>query len=563
MHFDSAVIASVEAADFNVDGKLDFLIQSHPFNASHPTPDTTTTNLHVYYGDYEKITDTILLPDAHNGQVSLFQFGDGSLQPSLVGNRKNSAGVLESTVWKTLTSTEQVLGGKPFANPHSFANVDFDGDCMPDFFVDRQDNTSEIWIVDGLKESWSLKYTFTAVPGRGQVTFADFDGDGSVDILFPVCYPAGTCAEVNELRIYYNVQKPVCSGLFSKNCRTTSTLCSADSSFRFANFSTITSESDVVIISDTQFPSQTRLFASTSNTFVPLTVRAGDYNIDRFADLLVPLLSKGNNIAQASLWKNVPCTEDLCGEAATKAKRRTFQAITDATSTALTSLKGGFGASWFDLDESGTLDILVTMETVDSLNQHVFSLEAITNNYFNDGYFVKMLGLNGLCTVNCPVKSIKLDKPYGVNQHGAVWKYTLADLSGNQLAVAIPQLPQSAYGALQTPYVLSGLGRPSNYIDYVYMGVPVYDSKDGHAQSWSGVIPNSQVVVSPYPLSSPAKWAIELYISPSGALLWIALGVILCLMISGGAIIFFQWREKKADEAEKKEREHLFAFNAM
>lgn len=551
----------MEAADFNVDGKLDFLVQSHPYNTSTNSYDPSITKLNIYYGDYDKITEEKVMPDAHNGQVSIFQFGEGKLQPSLIGNRKNEAGVIESTAWKALTSTEKVLGGKPFANPHSFANVDFDGDCMADFFVDRVDNTSEIWIVNGPKASWSQKYTFTAVAGRGQATFADFDGDGAVDILFPVCYPADTCKDVNEIRIYYNVQKPVCSGLFSKNCRSTSELCTADASFRFANFSVVASQSDVVIVPADQFPSQTRLFALSS--YAPLTARAGDYNIDRFADLLVPLISTSSNLAHASIWKNIPCTNDLCGEAATKAKRRTFQSIADASSSALTSLNGAFGASWYDLDESGTLDILVTMETVDSLNQHVFSLEAITNNYFNDGYFVKMLGLNGLCTVNCPVKNIKLDKPYGVNQHGAAWKYTLADLSGNQLANAVPQLSQSAYGALQTPYVLYGLGRPSNYIDYVYMGAPVYESKDGFAQSWSGVIPNSQVVVSPYPLTSPAKWAIELYISPSGALLWIALGVILCLMLSGGAIIFFQWREKKADEAEKKEREHLFSFNAM
>ena len=549
-----------------MDGKLDFLVQSNPYdNSTKPaTINTSTTNLQVYYGDYEKIVDTKKLPDAHNGQVSIFQYDDDKLQPSLIGNRKNENGVIESTVWKNLLSTEKILGGKPFADPHSFANVDFDGDCMPDFFVDREDGTSEIWIVDGRKGSWSLKYTFAAVPGRGQVTFADYDGDGAVDILFPVCYPADTCSDVNEIRVYYNVQKPVCSGLFSKNCRATTALCTADSSFHFANFSTVTSASNVVIVPNLQFPSQSRLFASPKSTGVPLTVRAGDYNIDRFVDLLVPVISTKSNIAFVSLFKSVSCNNDLCGEAATKAKRRTFQPITDATSSALSSLNGAFGASWFDLDESGTLDILVTKETVDSLNQHVFSLEAVTNNYFNDGYFVKTLGLNGLCTVNCNYKNIKLGtKPYGVNQHGSVWKYTLADLSGNQLANAVPQMPQSAYSALQTPYALSGLGRPSNYIDYVYMGVPVYDSKEGHSQSWSGVIPNSQVVVTPYPASNPSKWAIELYISPSGALLWIALGVILCLLLSGGAIVFFQWREKKADEAEKKEREHLFSFNAM
>lgn len=566
IHFDNAKVASVSAADFNVDGKLDFLIQTHPFNMSVSPVELNTdiTQLQIYYGDYTRVTDTKMLPEAHSGQVSILQYGKGQIHPSLIGNRRNSEGVLESTVWKALLTTEKVLGGKPFAAPHSFANVDFDGDCMPDFFVDRADGTSEIWIMDPKSGVPSLKQTFASVAGRGQVTFADFDGDGAVDMLFPVCYPSDTCETTNELRIYYNSQQPICASVFSKNCRRPNALCTADSSFKFANFGTTSSNDKVVIVKADQFPSQTRLFASPASTGVPLTVRAGDYNVDRFADLLVPMLPSSSKVAQTALWKNLPCTSDLCGDAASKAKRRTFQPIMDSSAGALNSINGAFGASWFDLDESGTLDILVTTETVNSLNQHVFSLVAVTNNYFNDGYFIKTLGLNGLCTVNCNLKNIKLgQKPYGVNQHGASWKYTLSDLSGRQLVNAFPQLPQSAYSPLQTPYVLNGLGRPANYIDYIYMGFPVYDSKNGHSQSWPGVIPNSQVVVSPYPTNSPDKWAIELYISPSGALLWIALGVALCLLLSGGAIVFFQWREKKADEAEKKEREHLFSFNAM
>jgi len=578
IHYDFAQIASISAVDLNQDGKLDFLVQSHPYVMSTQTAsvNTSITQIMAYFGDYAGIVDEIMLPEAYSSQVSIFSYS-GTLFPDLIGNRVVN-GELVSSVWINgnagRTWTPAVFaGGKPLSNPHSVASVDFDGDCVADLFIDRADGTSEIWLLNQVTGKFEYRQTFSAVPGRGQATFSDFDGDGAVDIAFPVCFPSTTCAQTNEIRVFYNAQQPVCSGLFSssKNCRKTTSLCTSDPHFSFADFSTSASESKVVIVSSSAFPSATRLFSLPSATnssersvSEPMTIRAGDYNVDRFTDLLVPLLPASNNIAQMTLWESVACTHEACGTPATSAKRRTFHFVAGESSSALSSLPGAFSASWFDLDESGSLDILVNMETTNSLQQRVHSVAAITNNYFNDGYFIKTLGLNGLCTVNCGIKQIKLgNKPYGVNQHGAAWKYTLADLSGKQLVNAVPQLSQSAYGALQTPYALSGLGRPSNYIDYVYMGVPLYLTGHQAYQSWSGIIPNSQVVVTPYPKNSPSNWAIELYISPSGALLWIALGVILCLIVSGALIVFFQWRERKADEAEKKEREHLFSFNAM
>jgi len=52
----------------------------------------------------------------------------------------------------------------------------------------------------------SLKYhqRYITQEGVGSVTFADFDGDGAMDFLFPVCVPAGSCSQKNEIHILYN-----------------------------------------------------------------------------------------------------------------------------------------------------------------------------------------------------------------------------------------------------------------------------------------------------------------------------------------------------------------------
>lgn len=76
-------------------------------------------------------------------------------------------------------------------------------------------------------------------------------------------------------------------------------------------------------------------------------------------------------------------------------------------------------------------------------------------------------------------------------------------------------------------------------------------------------MPNSQVVASPYPTDDVANWVLELYISPSGTTVWIAIAVVCALAVLGGVIAFLHYREKKQDEAEKKEKEHLFSFKAL
>jgi hypothetical protein len=50
----------------------------------------------------------------------------------------------------------------------------------------------------------SIDKTFLAHDGAGAVTFADFDADGNMDLLFPVCLPARTCSVENSIHIFYN-----------------------------------------------------------------------------------------------------------------------------------------------------------------------------------------------------------------------------------------------------------------------------------------------------------------------------------------------------------------------
>jgi integrin alpha FG-GAP repeat containing protein 1 len=112
--------------------------------------------------------------------------------------------------------------------------------------------------------------------------------------------------------------------------------------------------------------------------------------------------------------------------------------------------------------------------------------------------------LNGVCPSWCSGVKFPDPKPYGVNLPGGTFKFTLNDLSGTAHVAQGVQLQQSGYLALQTPYVMFGLGRTSNYIEEIFMGVPISNGKE-HYNSWICIIPNSQVIGFPYPPSSPAE----------------------------------------------------------
>jgi len=189
-------------------------------------------------------------------------------------------------------------------------------------------------------------------------------------------------------------------------------------------------------------------------------------------------------------------------------------------------------------------------------NTRVRTIQAVYNNFFLDAFFLKAMGLNGMGGL------LSKPKPYGVNLPGGVFKFTVSDLSGTKRVTQGVQLHQSGNLALQTPYILFGLGRTSNYIEEIFMGVTIKND-DTYWRLWICIIPNSQLVGIPYKPEDPASWTLELYIKSSGLTLWIIVAVISWLIVTGGLIAFFSWRERREDKLLKQETAHLFSFNAL
>ncbi|KAJ8302635.1 hypothetical protein KUTeg_019031 [Tegillarca granosa] len=236
------------------------------------------------------------------------------------------------------------------------------------------------------------------------------------------------------------------------------------------------------------------------------TLRMGDFNLDGYPDILTVIqnTTKGNMTQRAVMLYNVPCQGSQCGGFS-----RTFQ-ISWRTSFHGIKEKGLLPA-FYDYHENGILDVIVTTQTEDKnykihLWQHTFT---------EDACFLKVMVLSGLCYNNCPLNK----EPYGVNQPGPVVKYNTLDNNGD---------PQTG------------------------TGIPTQEKKT-KTKTFKSIIPNSQIVIIPYPINDPSSRLVLL----TGAALLGTCGFI------AGIVGILHWREKVEDKKEKLQEAHKFHFDAM
>lgn len=196
---------------------------------------------------------------------------------------------------------------------------------------------------------------------------------------------------------------------------------------------------------------------------------------------------------------------------------------------------------------------------------------------------------SGRCYSECPHHSL----PYGSSPAGPSFRYSITTSDGSTQVSVATQLSQSAHMALQLPYTLFGLGRNWNFVETLEVGLPIKDTTaSGYSRNvadaevnqtsrsaaspmvrseetfpglrnFTQIIPNSQVIVIPYPLDRPELWVNKLYITPSKALkLTAAALAVVCLLV---AIVIgvLHFREKREDKKEKLQQAQTFHFDAM
>ena len=109
------------------------------------------------------------------------------------------------------------------------------------------------------------------------------------------------------------------------------------------------------------------------------------------------------------------------------------------------------------------------------------------------------------------------------------------------------QLPQSAYAPLLTPYLVAGLGQTNDYVEQLMVGLP-----SGHVRGFDqAVMPNSRLVVIPYPYDAPSRWELRLYLEPRQQV-YVGLALLGCLCTLMALVVALEMRERIQDQKERR-----------
>ncbi len=456
-----------------------------------------------------------------------------------------------------LTSDKEL--GK-MRRPHSNAFVDLDGDGNADLFVTTEDGF-ELWKNNGGegKSEFSLHKTILYPEGCqpsdldgclvGQSSFFDFDLDGGLDTIVPLCYDGKKCDEPAIL--FATIKRLWKEGEDTKIF-----------------------EKMTINLRDWTFDFRDQDQNQESDLFEAVTARAGDVNLDGYPDLLVRLTRKDDRTKfQTHLLLNVPV--DVEEEIIVSSLNRGFL-LQDKYMAGLNSTSM---AAFYDLYENGIEDLI----TVEEVGDKAVRIGAFTNvTQDSDAYFVKVIVLSGKCFNDCFEDHIKV--PYGTNAPGQTICYKTQrpglEEGYGEIESCAPQLTQTGHSSLQLPYTIFGLGLAPNFLDYMFVNVTNTTSKS-KSHTWSQVrtrlhftsffshnyffqiIPNSQMYVIPHPPMQPNHWEAKLFITPSRGITLTAIALIGTCGLVVVLILILHWRERRADMRDRLQEANRFHFDAM
>ncbi len=525
-------IVDIVPADFDRDGLLDVLVLS----SAQPGVGEIHLNLHRGIGGGQFDGKPIKLPaSAATQPIALDASGDLALD--LLGHATDDTHL---RLWRNHLAQNgtfevvdmplvdekgiEIRSSCQLSSPHSSAFIDLDGDCAADLFLVCQGKSFlapsfEVWRAKD--DTFQLAQKGALPTGTGMLSFADMDRDGTIDVVFPSC-EGRTC----YINIAHNEQMPLCNATSTTACRDPSQLCTADPDFKI-NFgrripvSEVLGEGWSLLMSD--------------NSVVParpISLAVGDFNKDGYPDLLIVAINEAREQSEAFLLQNVPCSGDNChGDPSA----RTF--IKTPGSQSLQVANNVVGASFIDLDEDGTLDIM--LQSLERSGRH--RTHFVQNSLFYDSFFLKLLTLNGACEGTCEGGY----KPWGVNYAGASYKFTVLDPNGVRRAQQVGQLAQTAYGALLTPSAYLGLGRTNNYVELLQIGTS--RRQRDNVLSMEGVIPNSQIYINPWQPpngQSTDSWSKEMYLRPGEWIPWVLATLVAVLVGLAGIVVLLHIHER-------------------
>ncbi|XP_076113083.1 T-cell immunomodulatory protein-like isoform X4 [Mytilus galloprovincialis] len=514
------VITSVVPADFDGDNQMDILV-------TRQLKDVLGVRVQIYWGHHQQ-TKLEAMPLEIQGGLKdqpLVLDANGDMIPDLLGESLDGKRQFYIFQNGQRNYTTQLLNdtADPLRYPQSSAFLDLNGDLTADLCVvsekDKKPQLEYWYNKDGvLTFEKSIPYP-TDAELFGQITFLDIGANR---------------AEGNHV---YGIL-PAC----------TDTKCTKSVLYVLTDSQDQWSKLDLNIKSDKMdwnFVPPDKTPAGMHK--IPITVRVGDYNLDGYPDLLAVL----RNTSQEGFQQKAFILENrACSKCATKRHFGLGYEVPMHSDKEKALLP-----AFYDFQDNGILDLIVTTYGEDN-SPHIHLLK---HTFTDDAFFLKVKVVSGLCSTNC----LNGREPYGINQPGPVVKYTTEDNEGRlQIGIA-SQLTQSAHFSLQLPFTVFGLGQTPNFVDTLEVSIPYPTGKSARKKSWTAVIPNSQLIIIPYPNDDPSSWINKLFITPSRLVLLTGAALLGTCGFLAGIVGILHWREKIEDKKEKLIDSHKFHFDAM
>ncbi|KAF2366867.1 hypothetical protein FHG87_002377 [Trinorchestia longiramus] len=554
-------VKSVVPSDFDGDGAMDMMMLSLRSDGLY--------DVYLAYGDVTNLTCPTEKVLTVRGQPVMMDY-DGDMISDLFGeseDRVRSFWLFKPSrgppihVPMLYPDSKEHLPALRVPSSHAF--VDLNGDLAADLFVTTE-KQFEIW--ENSAGGFSIAETIP-VPAWavvvGQTTFMDVSLSGHVEPLTVLC------------------RKEDCS----------------DGQIYVWSYVNNTREKDFVPLGFALVDEANAAwyFPSNSHHSYPYTdvinLRVADVDLDGYPDLLLTLLDSHDN-PRVVMAMNRPCV-DACSS-----HSRRFVPDWSRFASYPNSVLGAF----FDVFEDGRMDILLLHQNPGTPSHYVMAAVQDTQEY--DAMFLKVLVPSGHCYESCPNGVI----PYGTNPAGPSFRYYITTADDSMQVSAATQLSQSAHMALQLPYTLFGLGRNWNFVEVLQVGIAIKESPDRSygfyqnnsdfddvairnmvvsdadaarnglglwthkedagslfpsARNFTQIIPNSQVIVIPYPLDRPDRWVNKLYMTPSKALTLTAAALLVVCLVVGMIIGVLHFREKREDRREKLQQAQDFHYDAM
>jgi hypothetical protein len=495
VHFENAYITNIIANDFNNDQLIDLMITytylntNNNFNQTHTQIlfyDSTTSIYKKAY-EFNNSTDSsnIMLAEFDQRRGIDFMYYDSeSHSRKILTFDENSVPRVrnfDDFISKDIVTCDRskLHSMYKFSTPHSSAFVDIDADCLNDILIvsdndefDANTNTTtgkrylEIW--RGVIEDGMIKYCLTQSSvyeldnSLGTFSIADINRDSLFDIVFPIIdsTPPQILIAYNKIDLKYDWTDDFCAvhnQFFANSLKnTTDDITKKQIPLIFDEF-IIGNKNSKTVNTITLTHSHTQTFFQ--NKYTPVNLRFGDINMDSYPDFIVVLYDKGDFSQNSYVFLNIPLIVNTENPAVNTENTISTNIATIDDSTQRTFsfsntyfnpyINNAIYSSFFDLDEDGRLDIIITYQE----NNNIINTAGFFNSYFYDSYYLKSLVLEE-------------KEVFFQNEIGTSIRYITTNMDGSRrMDLSAQAIQVSNPLALNAPYSYMGIGRSNNFIE--------------------------------------------------------------------------------------------------